>query len=212
MTTETSLWYPVAELIPQKRSTVVSDYAGKKHFTIHQNDAGSEAYDDRYVEWLEQNIKYRDDIIGLSPDGDRHAHLVHEIERLQAWVADLQSGMHVNCVYCGHRYGPKKDTPVAMADVLKAHIEQCPQHPMSKLKAERDDLARALFQVRSLTMRGRGDSRIADLACDAVRSIDEAPLFEAVGAERGRSQDTPFRRPNYDDFSQAKKEAKGQGG
>jgi len=62
--------------------------------------------------------------------------LRQENERYQQWVNDLQSGMYINCVYCGHRYGPEKDTPVSMADVLKEHIEQCPKHPMSKLKQE----------------------------------------------------------------------------
>lgn len=57
-----------------------------------------------------------------------------EIERLQKWVTDLQSGLYVNCVYCGHRYGPGETTPVSMADALKAHVEQCPAHPMSALK------------------------------------------------------------------------------
>lgn len=56
-----------------------------------------------------------------------------EIERLKVWVADLQSGMFVNCVYCGHRYGPGETTPVSMADALKAHVAVCPQHPMSAL-------------------------------------------------------------------------------
>lgn len=41
-------------------------------------------------------------------------------ERLKHWVDDLQSGMFVNCVYCGHRYGPGETTPVSMADALKA--------------------------------------------------------------------------------------------
>lgn len=54
-----------------------------------------------------------------------------ERDQARQWVADLQSGMFVNCVYCGHRYGPKNETPVAMADVLKAHIAICPQHPLS---------------------------------------------------------------------------------
>ena len=63
-----------------------------------------------------------------------------EINRLQQWVNDLQAGMYVNCVYCGHRYGMENDTPVAMADVLKGHIEHCPKHPMSKLKKEIDRL------------------------------------------------------------------------
>src|SRR6202035_247283 len=60
--------------------------------------------------------------------------LVAENRRLLAWVADLQSGMYVNCVYCGHRYGPSETTPVSMADALKAHIEVCPEHPMSVLR------------------------------------------------------------------------------
>ena len=65
-----------------------------------------------------------------------------EVERLTKWVNDLQSGMFINCVYCGHRYGPKEDTPVAMADVLKAHIEKCPKHPMSALKSEVERLTK----------------------------------------------------------------------
>lgn len=59
-----------------------------------------------------------------------------ELEKARVWINDLQSGMYVNCVYCGHRYGPGETTPVTMADALKAHVEQCPQHPMSALKAE----------------------------------------------------------------------------
>lgn len=59
-----------------------------------------------------------------------------EIARLRAWVNDLQSGMYVNCVYCGHRYGPQKDTPVTQADMLKEHIAQCPKHPLAKAMAE----------------------------------------------------------------------------
>lgn len=39
--------------------------------------------------------------------------------------------MYVNCVYCGHRYGPNDETPTLMADVLREHIEQCPEHPLS---------------------------------------------------------------------------------
>jgi hypothetical protein len=64
-----------------------------------------------------------------------------EAGRMQDWVNDLQSGMYVNCVYCGHRYGPGETTPVSMADALKAHIEQCPKHPMSALKRQVDRMA-----------------------------------------------------------------------
>jgi len=44
--------------------------------------------------------------------------------------------MYVNCVYCGHRYGPNDEVPVSMAEALREHIEECAEHPMSKLKEE----------------------------------------------------------------------------
>jgi DNA-directed RNA polymerase subunit RPC12/RpoP len=72
-----------------------------------------------------------------------------EIDRLQRWVNDLQSGMYVNCVYCGHRYGMENDTPVAMADVLKEHIEHCSKHPMSKLKQEIERLRDENISIRN---------------------------------------------------------------
>lgn len=59
-----------------------------------------------------------------------------EITRLKQWVHDLQSGMYINCVYCGHRYGPVLTTPMTKADILKEHISQCPEHPMSRLVGE----------------------------------------------------------------------------
>lgn len=75
---------------------------------------------------------------------ERLAALTEENARLRQWVSDLQSGMFVNCVYCGHRYGKTGEVPESMADVLKAHIEVCPQHPMSRLKAENGRLKELL--------------------------------------------------------------------
>ena len=60
--------------------------------------------------------------------------------KLRQWIDDLQSGMYINCVYCGHRYGPQDKVPASMAEVLKQHIEVCPKHPMSKLKKELEQL------------------------------------------------------------------------
>ncbi len=59
-----------------------------------------------------------------------------ELERYKTWVNDLQSGMYINCVYCGHRYGPQEDVPASMADVLKEHISKCPEHPLAAALAE----------------------------------------------------------------------------
>lgn len=53
-----------------------------------------------------------------------------ENERLRKWVNDLQSGMFINCVYCGHRYGPKDEVPASKADVLTTHVEKCSKHPL----------------------------------------------------------------------------------
>lgn len=73
--------------------------------------------------------------------------LHEENERLRRWVDDLQSGMFVNCVYCGHRYGPQDKVPATMAEMLKQHVEQCPKHPMSTLKKENDDLREAVSEA-----------------------------------------------------------------
>jgi hypothetical protein len=74
---------------------------------------------------------------------DRDPAVIEKFDTLRSWVNDLQSGMFINCVYCGHRYGPSDQVPASMADVLKAHVEQCPAHPMSKLKAA----LRAAYEV-----------------------------------------------------------------
>ena len=66
------------------------------------------------------------------------------VERHQRWVNDLQAGTYITCVYCGHNYGPDDEVPTCMADVLKEHIAQCPQHPMSALKAEVERLKKQL--------------------------------------------------------------------
>ena len=74
-----------------------------------------------------------------------------ENARLRRWVDDLQSGMYVNCVYCGHNYGPGETTPVSMAEALKAHVEQCSEHPMSALRAKLQETERALAKLRGTT-------------------------------------------------------------
>ena len=70
-----------------------------------------------------------------------------EIGRLRDWIDDLQSGMYVNCVYCGYRYGPKESTPASMADILEAHVGECPKHPMSTLKKRNEALEKALRRI-----------------------------------------------------------------
>lgn len=77
-----------------------------------------------------------------------------EIERLTQWVADMQAGCTVNCVYCGHRYGPDPGTPTSQADVLKAHVEQCERHPMFALKRRCAELESQLNAIRKALREG----------------------------------------------------------
>ena len=53
---------------------------------------------------------------------------------LEQWVHDLQSGMFINCVYCGHRYGPDDEVAPTMQQALYDHIAKCPKHPLSAMK------------------------------------------------------------------------------
>ena len=62
--------------------------------------------------------------------------LVIENKRLEAWIDDLQSGMYINCVYCGHRYGPMDEVTIPMRKQLEQHINVCPKHPLSKARTE----------------------------------------------------------------------------
>lgn len=53
------------------------------------------------------------------------------LAELETWINDMHSGMFINCVYCGHRYGRKyEEIP---AETLRHHVATCPKHPMSKL-------------------------------------------------------------------------------
>ena len=71
-----------------------------------------------------------------------------ELARYKRWVDDLQSGMYINCVYCGHRYGPDDKVPASMADALKEHVENCPEHPMSKLKKELEEAKQKIAEIQ----------------------------------------------------------------
>ena len=69
--------------------------------------------------------------------------------KLTQWVSDLQSGMWINCVYCGHRYGPHDKTPVSKANVLYEHIKKCAKHPLSKALAENRRLRKKIKDFKN---------------------------------------------------------------
>ena len=67
-----------------------------------------------------------------------------EHKRLEVWVDDLQSGMYINCVYCGHRYGPMDEVTIPMRKQLERHISACPKHPLSAALKEIEKLRNLL--------------------------------------------------------------------
>lgn len=91
-----------------------------------------------------------------------------KLAQYEQWVNDLHSGMYLNCVYCGHRYGPDSDVPVSMADALKEHIEECPKHPMSALKEELAQLRAALNEIHNR----RGKSRVSQIMLQATEDSE----------------------------------------
>lgn len=110
---------------------------------------------------------------------EAYAEIEEERDRLKQHVADLQSGMYINCVYCGHRYGPADSTPVSKAEMLKVHIMECPEHPMSELKAslELEKLYRMNSWIREMTL---------ERFLNGVRvlwNIDEREYLACINAE-----------------------------
>jgi hypothetical protein len=89
-----------------------------------------------YQDTLDLRLKYEINLI--------------EIEDLRLWVNDLHSGMYVNCVYCGHRYGPEDEID-NMQEALTSHVEKCPKHPLSKARDEVEFLKRKSNEYKLLS-------------------------------------------------------------
>lgn len=82
---------------------------------------------------------------------DQHIEaLTSENKQLEAWIDDLQSGMYINCVYCGHRYGPNSVKEITMRKALENHIARCPKHPLSAAKNEIKELKRRVSYLTEL--------------------------------------------------------------
>ncbi|MFW6056852.1 MAG: hypothetical protein ACOC9B_06050 [Chloroflexota bacterium] len=100
------------------------------------NDAGVQGTLDRIEQVLDG--KYDDVVKGVGPyfGSQRLIDVVRGVLNLKQWVNDLQSGLYINCVYCGHRYGPNdpryEEVDQVPAEVLQTHIRQCPEHPLAK--------------------------------------------------------------------------------
>lgn len=103
----------------------------------------------------------------MSEKADMLEVLRAENARLLRWVQDLQSGMYINCVYCGHRYGPKDEVPVSMAEVLKQHVAHCPEHPMSQCVKQLQAASHALRSYES----GNASPALAGECANAIDAL-----------------------------------------
>lgn len=108
-------------MVPGQWITVPTRQGG--HYTIPLSDLGE------MLDILQANRQGEEEPL------DTLGRMSRDILRFETWVADLQSGMYINCVYCGHRYGPAENTPVAMSTLLTKHIETCSKHPLSHARA-----------------------------------------------------------------------------
>jgi DNA-directed RNA polymerase subunit RPC12/RpoP len=174
-----------------KEGRLVEGLDRRHHCGFCMRSIGVETMGARIVELEKELGEAVEQAIEAERDRNRWEALLHEAEterdldraarkdaeeraaRRKQWVLDLQSGMFVNCVYCGHRYGPDPGTPVAMADVLKAHIATCPEHPMAHLVAAARDV------LRTLDEETRDDIDFESLA-RALREATGEPRRNAV--------------------------------
>lgn len=107
------------------------------------------------------------------------------LDRMTQWKDDLLQGKTVNCVYCGHRYNP--GTP-EQAQVLKDHIEQCPDHPLAHM---RNELAAqpSVYAVRTREGRYVCRTSVAGLvAYTTTRDIAPESLFYEDAARQQHAQ------------------------
>lgn len=137
----------------------------------------------KHLEWLIEHIREsRDSWEECIRKGDSQIEALEKRnDELQNWIDDLQSGMYINCVYCGHRYGPNPETPVAMADILEAHIEQCSKHPLSHMKVRAE---KAEGQIEELQK--ENDRLTVELISSIAKEKDFAAALEKSGDQEAK--------------------------
>lgn len=110
----------------------------------------------------------------LPSERQRVRELGAEVDRLKAWIADLQAGMYVACVYCGHRLAGRDAASSKWSDALRAHIETCSQHPASKLKV----------QLEAMTIARDRACNLAEHSSRRLPAGEMANVLEQVGSLR----------------------------
>lgn len=118
--------------------------------------------------------------------------LQEQNEKLEAWIDDLQSGMYINCVYCGYRYGPNTVSHVTMRKALEDHIASCPKHPLSTAKSALEQARRELAELKkrsgdiaekTIKQFERYEAELADLRGMIEALQDENKKLKSIAAE-----------------------------
>ena len=85
------------------------------------------------------------------------------------------SNTPIFCAYCGHRYWPDAQVQATMADVVKKHVERCPEYL-------REFLAKLIQAVRIIRREPRGSFDYID-ACRATDALLASPDLAALVKE-----------------------------
>lgn len=116
------------------------------------------------------------------------------VVQFRGWVNDLQSGCFINCVYCGHRYGPDSEVRETMQQVLYDHIEKCPDHPLSAARKKIEDLEKSLVEynaikasLNALTSRFDSPEQVIGIAQVLATMMVESHAEEATFTLNGTS-------------------------
>lgn len=111
-------------------------------------------------------------------------------ERLQKWVKKYQPHFFAKCSLCGHPYWPVNDVPDNPTELLKDHIENCPEHPMSALKRKNEQIMewcyRALVALARRNFKNTSNGK--KKWCDLLETIKNIFMHKAR-KEAGISHD-----------------------
>lgn len=114
----------------------MSEYTGKKTFPIHRNDAGSDAYRDEYVRWLQAEVeRLRADTASLAVAREQLLdEIVHKILTTPDWVCSDREAAMVALMRVVHSEADDDER-----DSLAADLVGCLMDEIDRLRAELEE-------------------------------------------------------------------------
>lgn len=95
----------------------------------------------------------------------------------------VEGPKYLKCIYCGQEYHPEGDKPVT-DDVLAAHVQVCPKHPLAKERADKAMLRKALVGLVGADSKADLDNMELAIRMMRVADRDKAVSLNAIDALR----------------------------